>query len=665
MDKAVSTSGSDRRGGSGGLIEFFRHHGAWAPGVRLFRRIQFRTKAAIISAVFIVPLALVSVALWNAQTDVIDFAAKERQGVAAMRKVAHFYNELTNARNATRATLGGFDAKADYATAHANATESLGALEKHLKESGDPLTLLPLTEKVKQAWSATASVPGGVDAQGRTVFGPVVASTRELLAKMGDDSNLVLDPDVDSFYVINAMVLTMPKLMEDAGQVWGWGTFADAKGSLDKKQLADFGVRAATTGTGTTDLRDYIGRAAAFNPSIKTRIPLEALDKVEAFRQLALGAVVEGKDIDAARLYAAGKAAVTELDGLYDSALPVIDELLAARIDAAQHKLWSLSAIVVLCVAVGIYLFYSFFLVTHGGLREVQKHLEAMTAGDLTTHPRPWGNDEAARLMGSLADMQHSLRGIVGKVRGSSESIVHSTAEISDGAMDLSSRTEQAAANLQQSAAAMDQISSTVRATSDQAQQAAEIARGNATTAERGGEIIGTMVTTMEGIHASSSRIGDIIGVIDGIAFQTNILALNAAVEAARAGEAGRGFAVVASEVRALAQRSAEAAKEIKGLITESVDQVAGGAKIVRDAGATIGEIVSSAKEVNRLLASIANGANEQATGVSQTTQAVQDLDGMTQQNSALVEETAAAAASLKEQALRLAEEVSRFRLPA
>ena len=242
---------------------------------------------------------------------------------------------------------------------------------------------------------------------------------------------------------------------------------------------------------------------------------------------------------------------------------------------------------------------------------------------------------------------------------------MHSTAEISDGAMDLSSRTEQAAANLQQSAAAMDQISSTVRATSDQAQQAAEIARGNATTAERGGEIIGTMVTTMEGIHASSSRIGDIIGVIDGIAFQTNILALNAAVEAARAGEAGRGFAVVASEVRALAQRSAEAAKEIKGLITESVDQVAGGAKIVRDAGATIGEIVSSAKEVNRLLASIANGANEQATGVSQTTQAVQDLDGMTQQNSALVEETAAAAASLKEQALRLAEEVSRFRLPA
>jgi methyl-accepting chemotaxis protein len=447
--------------------------------------------------------------------------------------------------------------------------------------------------------------------------------------------------------------------------VWGWSTYAAAKGQLDRKQLANFGVWAATTGTSAADMRDYIGRAAAFNPSIKERISLAALDRLEAFRQQALAAVTEGRDHDAATLYAAGKAAVTELDALYDDALPVIDELLVARIDAAQRKLWSLSAVVVLFVAIGIYLFYSFFLVTHGGLREVQKHLEAMTAGDLTTSPRPWGQDEAARLMGSLADMQHSLRGIVNKVRGASDNIVHSTAEISDGAMDLSARTEQAAASLQQSAAAMDEISSTVKATSEQAKEAAGIARSNAQQAERGGDIIGTMVETMQGIHASSSKIGDIIGVIDGIAFQTNILALNAAVEAARAGEAGRGFAVVASEVRALAQRSAAAAREIKGLITTSVEQVDQGAKIVRNAGDTIGQIVHSAHEVNKLLADIANGANEQATGVGQTTQAVQDLDGMTQQNAALVEQTAAAAASLKEQAVKLADEVSRFRLPA
>ena len=225
--------------------------------------------------------------------------------------------------------------------------------------------------------------------------------------------------------------------------------------------------------------------------------------------------------------------------------------------------------------------------------------------------------------------------------------------------------TEQAAASLQESAAAMDEISATVKATSEQAREAAAIAERNAAQAESGGEIIGTMVETMHGIHASSSKIGDIIGVIDGIAFQTNILALNAAVEAARAGEAGRGFAVVASEVRALAQRSASAAREIKSLITTSVEQVDQGAKIVRRAGDTVGTIVSSAHEVSRLLTAIANGVDEQASGVGQTSQAVQDLDGMTQQNAALVEQSAAAAASLKEQALRLAEEVARFRMPA
>jgi hypothetical protein len=219
MSMSSSAPRSAAAGGSNGLIEFFRHHGAWAPGVKLFRRIQFRAKAAIISAVFLVPLALVSVALWNAEAAVIEFAQKERLGLAATRKVAHFYNEMTNVRNATRATLGGFDAKADYASAHGNATESLAALEQHLKETGDPLSLLPLTEKVKQAWAETAQAQNGVDAQGRTVFGPVMASTRELRVKMGDDSNLVLDPDVDSFYLVNAMVLTMPKLMEDAGQV--------------------------------------------------------------------------------------------------------------------------------------------------------------------------------------------------------------------------------------------------------------------------------------------------------------------------------------------------------------------------------------------------------------------------------------------------------------
>jgi methyl-accepting chemotaxis protein len=210
----------------------------------------------------------------------------------------------------------------------------------------------------------------------------------------------------------------------------------------------------------------------------------------------------------------------------------------------------------------------------------------------------------------------------------------------------------------------MEQISATVRTTADHARQAADIARGNAAVAQRGGEVMSSMVSTMDEIHRSSSKISDIIGVIDGIAFQTNILALNAAVEAARAGDAGRGFAVVASEVRSLAQRSAGAAREIKSLITDSVSRIETGTGVARSAGQTIGEIVEGAQRINQLLDEIAIGAKEQSQGVSQIGAAVQDLDRLTQQNAALVEQTAAAADILQDRAVALSGEVGRFQLP-
>jgi methyl-accepting chemotaxis protein len=231
--------------------------------------------------------------------------------------------------------------------------------------------------------------------------------------------------------------------------------------------------------------------------------------------------------------------------------------------------------------------------------------------------------------------------------------------------MDLSARTEQTAANLEQSAASMEEISSTVRHTADNVRQAAEVAANNSQAAARGGSVIAEVVSTMDDINNSSRKIGDIIGVIDGIAFQTNILALNAAVEAARAGEQGRGFAVVAAEVRSLAQRSAQAAKEIKTLISTSVEKVASGSKVVKDAGVTMQELVANAGRMNELLAEISSAASEQSEGVAQVGSAVSELDRMTQQNAALVEQTAAAASALKDQAIGLASEVDSFKLPA
>jgi len=323
------------------------------------------------------------------------------------------------------------------------------------------------------------------------------------------------------------------------------------------------------------------------------------------------------------------------------------------------------SGVFAVALLIASYLFLSFYRVMDGGLKETRRHLRAMTDGDLTTSPFPWGNDEAAQLMFELRAMQESLRKIVTSVRGSSESMVHASSEIASASMDLSARTEQTAANLEQSASSMEEISSTVKHTADNVRQAAALAADNSKAAVRGGAVIAEVVSTMDDINSSSKKIGDIIGVIDGIAFQTNILALNAAVEAARAGEQGRGFAVVATEVRSLAQRSAQAAKEIKTLISASVEKVDSGSKVVKDAGGTMQELVVNARRMNDLLAEISTAASEQSSGVSQVGAAVNELDRMTQQNAALVEETAAAASALKDQAIGLANEVDRFKLPA
>ncbi len=287
-----------------------------------------------------------------------------------------------------------------------------------------------------------------------------------------------------------------------------------------------------------------------------------------------------------------------------------------------------------------------------------------MTEGDLTTRPNPWGKDEAAGLMVTLSDMQISLRKIVSQVRGSSDSIVQASTEIASASLDLSQRTEEGAANLEETASSMEEISSTVRLTSDNTAQAAQLAMSNMAAADRGGAVIGEMVDTMQDIQTSSRKIGEIIGTIDGIAFQTNILALNAAVEAARAGEQGRGFAVVASEVRNLAQRSAQAAKEIKELIEGSVEKVESGTLVVRGAGDTMHQLVDNARRMSSLLGEISTSAHEQTSGITQVGASVQELDRMTQQNASLVEQTAAAANSLKDQAVGLATEVAKFRIP-
>jgi len=290
---------------------------------------------------------------------------------------------------------------------------------------------------------------------------------------------------------------------------------------------------------------------------------------------------------------------------------------------------------------------------------------ETVAQGDLTAHIDVQRKDETGRLLNALKDMVAALTRTVGTVRASTDTITTGTAEIAAGNQDLSRRTEQQAASLEETASSMEQLTSTVRQNSDHARQANQLAVSAADYAGQGGQVVGEVVQTMTAIKESSSRIADIIGVIDGIAFQTNILALNAAVEAARAGEQGRGFAVVAGEVRNLAQRSAQAAREIKELIDDSVQKVDTGGKLVDQAGAAMQRIVDSVQQVAGFMNEIAAASAEQTAGIEQVNMAITEMDTTTQQNAALVEQAAAAARSMQEEAVRLQEAVAVFRVDA
>ncbi|ALM83208.1 methyl-accepting chemotaxis protein [Bordetella sp. N] len=338
----------------------------------------------------------------------------------------------------------------------------------------------------------------------------------------------------------------------------------------------------------------------------------------------------------------------------------------AAFDEADQRYQWVLVAVgaggvIAVLLVLSTYLFLRRRVISP--LDEAAHRFDRIASGDLTEAVDATSTNEIGRLYAAIKRMQESLTRTVSQVRRGVDEINVGSREISAGNTDLSSRTEQQAASLEQTAASMEQLASTVKQNADNARQANQLAASASDVAERGGVAVNEVVSTMQGISASSRKISEIVSVIDGIAFQTNILALNAAVEAARAGEQGKGFAVVAGEVRSLAQRSAQAAKEIKGLIEDSVTKVGAGSQQVERAGATMEEIVASVKRVTDIMGEISAASEEQSTGIDQVNRAVSQMDEVTQQNAALVEEAAAAAGSLQEQAQRLADAVAVFKI--
>jgi methyl-accepting chemotaxis protein len=360
------------------------------------------------------------------------------------------------------------------------------------------------------------------------------------------------------------------------------------------------------------------------------------------------------------------KAYLAAVQEMVDAQRSQLDASAARAKDLSERAATMLIACTVLSLAAGVLLAVYLSRSITLPLRRADAMAQAIARLDLTREAdTDYAHDETGQLLRSIDTMRTALTQSLTDVRGVADGISTASSQIAVGNQDLSSRTEQTAGNLQQTASSMEQLTGTVRQSAESASQANQLATSAAQVAQRGGEAVSQVVRTMDEINTSSKKIADIIGVIDGIAFQTNILALNAAVEAARAGEQGRGFAVVASEVRSLAQRSADAAKEIKGLIGQSVDKVEVGTRLVTDAGTTMNEIVVSVQRVTDMIAEISAAAREQSQGIGEVNTSVNQLDQMTQQNAALVEESAAAAESLKEQALRLSSVVGTFKLSA
>ncbi len=645
---------------------FFQHHGIWALGVRVFRHLSFRVKAICISLAFGIPILALSLCFLQNQQSQLEALRKERAGVHLMKDLQPLLLGLLEARNATRAMLGGYEpAAADLQRARLQVDQALQRLQAEDAELVSALNLQTPIQDLQVAWRASAAAERGVDAQGRTVFGPVSEAVVRLLQAVGDNSRLVLDPELDSFYLINALVMTLPQMTENLGQLWGWSSYGLSRGGLSLEEFRRYAVWDAGVTHGMQTLRGHFDRAIKARPELAQLVELSLLDEVRLYRQrVSDPAQLVAAAIEPAEAYADGRKVLRQCMALAHSGLRALDDLLAER---EAHLAWWLQALMALTlgfVLLAAYLFHSFFLVVDGGLKEVRRHLLAMTAGDLTTRPEPWGQDEAARLMLTLREMQQSLCLIVAGVRDGSQTMLKASEKMAQGARELSSRAEKSAERLQQSASAMAQISGTVQQMAAHAARAEGMARDNAAVAQSGSHQVSGVMGSMNGIEQASGRMEDVIGLIDSLAFRTNILALNAAVEAARAGEQGRGFAVVAAEVRALAQRSAAASQDIRALIRANLDCVDAGSAEVRVAGSTMSQIEQSAHQMKQLLEEIARGAQEQHAGVADIGQSVQQLDALTQQNVSLVEQSVAASMALQAQAGALVAGVSRFRLP-
>ena len=638
----------------------------------LLHRLSLAQKFLILGLVALLMTTAPTVLYFTKSMGDVAIAAREDKAVGAVTALNNLVQFTQTHRGLSAAMLSGNEVLAARRPAmRDNVVRALDSLETELKQADTSAKVLALLADARQRWTALEQgvstkqlkTPDSTRAHTQLI-NSFLALNDEVLGEFG----LSLDPEADTYYLIQASLVNTPWLAENLGIMRAMGA-----GFLTAASVPPEG-RATLQGLNKRaleikgEMTRNLDKSFAANPEIRALLAdgvstkLATVDKALALADQAL--------INATEINQPAAAYFDEftrtIDGLYElngAAMKSIKHALDQRATSLRRTQYLVLALLVLGLAGAIALAIAFIRSITGPVAEAVATASAVAQGNLSVSVVVRGTNELGQLLQAMANMQSHLAKVVVSVRHGAEGVATASAEIAQGNHDLSARTEQQASALEETAASMEELSSTVKQNADNARQANQLAVSASSVAVQGGEVVNLVVQTMKGINDSSRKISDIIQVIDGIAFQTNILALNAAVEAARAGEQGRGFAVVASEVRSLAGRSADAAKEIKSLISASVERVEHGSTLVDQAGATMTEVVSSIRRVTDIMGEISAASTEQSQGVSQVGEAVTQMDQVTQQNAALVEEMAAAASSLKSQAGELVQTVALFKL--
>jgi methyl-accepting chemotaxis protein len=635
-----------------------------SPAVALMRSLPLVRKFALVCLAFLVPLVYLLTTVAADRNVDYEFTLKETQGIDTIRSLNALVDPSARWRgNGVLITTQAPGAEERRAAAAREVEAVLSNLGAQLK-ANDPLGVSAEIAQLTTAWTKAKGTALADPDQALAVGSDWVKHIREAVVHLADTSNLSLDPDADSYFLMLAHTVYLPALMDNLGRMRAAGTYLARQGNTDNQamfqQLHNGGALAEEHVESVTQ---SLNKAVAANPALASlkRSVVDDAAKVIARHdaEFAYGQAPSAKPDE---WFATTSAQLNALGVLNESVGHALDDLLEARAAALKRALWTAVGISVFFVALGLYLLAGFYAAASSTFNALGRRIDQLGDGDFTVPSALAGRDELARAGNRMREAMGTLSAMVRQVRQSAEEISGASTQIAAGNDDLARRGSEMAAVVEQTSASTATLEEAVSVNLHNAREANELVQGASVIASKGGAVVEQAVSSMNEITASSHKIGDIIQVIDTIAFQTNILALNAAVEAARAGEQGRGFAVVAGEVRALAQRSAGAAREIKSLITTSIETVTRGNEYVGQAGSTMQDMVRAIERVTTLMSEITSQSNAQADQIRQLAAAIREVDSATQQNAALVEETAATSNHLSQRAADLAAIAQQFK---